>query len=95
MLKDYRASEGKIMRKDKGTGKRVPRKQRFTRERMAQLLARHKEQGQRLAELVRDLDGEVEIDGFAMTLRGLKAMDTLIDNGRRAVREQRLANNVL
>lgn len=72
---------------------RIPRKEPYDSERMANVVERLREQAGRLSSLARTLDDaeldEVVIDGHAMLLRGLNQIDNFADNAARAVREAR------
>ncbi|RCS40623.1 hypothetical protein DTL42_24955 [Bremerella cremea] len=72
---------------------RIPRKEPYDSDRMANVVERLREQAGRLSQLARTLDDadidEVVIDGHAMLLRGLNQIDNFADNAARAVREAR------
>jgi hypothetical protein len=78
---------------------RVPRKEPYSRERMAAVIDRVKDQAARMSQLARTIDEAqlpaVVIDGHAMLIRGLNQIDNFIDNASRAVREARSAKKAL
>lgn len=78
---------------------RVPRKEPYSRERMAAVIDRVKDQTVRLSGLAKGIDeaklDAVVIDGHAMLIRGLNQIDNFIDNASRAVREAKIAKKGL
>ena len=91
------------MAKKKSTGRkpieRVPRKEKYTSERLRNLVERLREQSMRIAGLARgmddaDVDG-IPVDGHAMLIRGLNQIDNFADNCSRAVRETKAARTTL
>ncbi len=83
----------------RSTSPRVPRKEPYSRERMAAVIDRVKDQTVRLSGLVKGIDeaklDAVVIDGHAMLIRGLNQIDNFIDNASRAVREAKSAKKGL
>ncbi len=81
------------------TASRVPRKEPYSRERMASVIDRVKDQALRMSQLTKTIDeaklDTVVIDGHAMLIRGLNQIDNFIDNASRAVREARSAKKSL
>ena len=73
---------------------RVPRKEPYSRERMASVIDRVKDQALRMSQLTKTIDeaklDTVVIDGHAMLIRGLNQIDNFIDNASRAVREAKV-----
>jgi hypothetical protein len=78
---------------------RVPRKEPYSKERMAAVIDRVKDQAARLSTLAKGIDDArldaVVIDGHAMLIRGLNQIDNFIDNASRAVREAKSAKKGL
>ena len=78
---------------------RVPRKEPYSRERMASVIDRVRDQAMRMTQLAKVIDearlDSVVIDGHAMLIRGLNQIDNFIDNASRAVREARIAKKSL
>ena len=78
---------------------RVPRKEPYSRERMASVIDRVRDQALRMSQLTRTIDeaklDSVVIDGHAMLIRGLNQIDNFIDNASRAVREAKSAKKGL
>ena len=91
------------MAKKKSTGKkpieRVPRKEKYTSERLRNLVERLREQSMRIAGLGRGMDDadvdSIQVDGHAMLVRGLNQIDNFADNCSRAVRETKAARTTL
>ena len=91
------------MAKKKSAGKkpieRVPRKEKYTSERLRNLVERLREQSMRIAGLGRGMDDadvdSIQVDGHAMLVRGLNQIDNYADNCSRAVRETKAARTTL
>ena len=77
-------------RRPAASSPRVPRKEPYSKDRMAAVIDRVKDQTVRLSGLVKSIDeaklDAVVIDGHAMLIRGLNQIDNFIDNASRAVR---------
>ena len=78
---------------------RVPRKEKYTSDRLRNLVERLREQSMRIAGLARgmddaDVDG-IQVDGHAMLVRGLNQIDNFADNCSRSVRETKAARTQL
>jgi hypothetical protein len=78
---------------------RVPRKERYTAERLRSLVEQLREQSMRAAGLARSMDDssvkDIQVDGHAMLVRGLNQIDNFTDNCARAVREAKAAHTKL
>ena len=91
------------MAKKKSAGKkpieRVPRKEKYTADRLRNLVERLREQSMRIAGLGRGMDDadvdSIQVDGHAMLVRGLNQIDNFADNCSRAVRETKAARTTL
>ena len=86
-------------RRPAASSPRVPRKEPYSKDRMAAVIDRVKDQTVRLSGLVKGIDeaklDAVVIDGHAMLIRGLNQIDNFIDNASRAVREAKSAKKGL
>ena len=100
LVGDIQVGKKKAAKKADATGDdRVPRKERYTSQRLGGVLERVREQATRMSALARALDDakieSIVVDGHAMLIRGLNQIENFLDNASRAVREAKTARETL